>query len=63
MRFAALSAAARANTDVWTISGQFFAEHQATPGFHPSYRHEEPAKPNHLHCAAWDALALEYGEL
>ena len=30
-------------TDVWAISGQFFAEHQLTPGFHPSYRHEEPA--------------------
>ena len=23
--------------DVWTISGQRFAEYQATPGFHPSY--------------------------
>src|SRR5437867_8824494 len=32
--------------DVWTISGQFFAEQHAIPGSHPSYRHEEPASPN-----------------
>src|SRR5437870_8895564 len=31
--------------DVWTISGQFFAEQHAIPGSHPSYRHEEPASP------------------
>jgi hypothetical protein len=29
-----------------SISEQFFAEHHATPGSHPSYRHEEPASPN-----------------
>src|SRR5438552_1124931 len=27
------------------MSGQFFAEHHETSGFHPSYRHEEPASP------------------
>ena len=32
--------------NVWTISGQFFAEQHAIPGSHPSYRHEEPASPN-----------------
>ncbi len=32
--------------DVWTISGQFFAEQHEIPGPHPSYRHEEPAYPN-----------------
>ena len=31
--------------DVWTISGQFFAEQHAIPGSHPSYRNEEPASP------------------
>src|SRR5207244_262842 len=29
----------------FSISEQFFAQHQASPDSHPSYRHEEPASP------------------
>jgi hypothetical protein len=34
-----------------TISEQFFAEHQITPGSHPSYRHEDPTSQAPAFCS------------